>query len=363
MKARSNDQERIMQQAKQALNGIGIENGASKALITDNLNAGLFNIRKASRCISDAHARDVPNKLFDSFWFENEVCILFADTGAGKSILAVQIADSITKGRSIDHEFDFEGTPQPVLYFDFELTDMQFSLRYSDDEYTYQFDDNFLRAEIDPDCDLPDGIGFESYVVYSIEQIVKRKEAKVLIIDNLTYLGTDNEKSKNALSLMKDLKKIKNKYDLSLLILAHTPKRDFTKTISRNDVEGSKALINFCDSAFAIGESYRHKKLRYFKQIKARNCPIEYDEEHIPVFEIEKDKGFLKFCFLKYDQERDQLKLRTEEDKEIERDLIWELRGKGMSIREIARETGIPKSTVSRWLNENDVRTESLQNP
>ena len=66
------------------------------------------------------------------------------------------------------------------------------------------------------------------------------------------------------------LKKIKNKYGLSLLILAHTPKRDATKGITKNDLSGSKMLMNFCDSAFAIGESFQKNGLRYLKQIKVQ---------------------------------------------------------------------------------------------
>lgn len=56
---------------------------------------------------------------------------------------------------------------------------------------------------------------------------------------------------------MKQLKTLKNKYDLSLLILAHTPKRDLSKQLTRNDLQGSKMLINFCDSCFAIAKVLR----------------------------------------------------------------------------------------------------------
>ena len=39
----------------------------------------------------------------------------------------------------------------------------------------------------------------------SIESIVIETGAKILIIDNLTYLNTENEKARNALPLMKHL--------------------------------------------------------------------------------------------------------------------------------------------------------------
>lgn len=50
-------------------------------------------------------------------------------------------------------------------------------------------------------------------------------------------------------------------------------------------------LVNFCDSAFAIGESTKDKGTRYLKQIKARNTEIIYDSENVMVFEVTKDSN------------------------------------------------------------------------
>jgi hypothetical protein len=59
---------------------------------------------------------------------------------------------------------------------------------------------------------------------------------------------------------------LKNKHNLSILILAHTPKRNFTNPLSNNDLQGSKMLANFIDSSIAIGKSYLNEDLRYIKQ-------------------------------------------------------------------------------------------------
>src|ERR1035437_2282196 len=91
---------------------------------------GLFTVKTASRWIEQAKTRPVPQMLFDVLWFEGELCILFADTNLGKSILAVQIGNSISRGQQI-HGFKLETPKQPILYFDFELSDKQFENRYS----------------------------------------------------------------------------------------------------------------------------------------------------------------------------------------------------------------------------------------
>src|SRR4051794_1863916 len=253
--------------------------------------------------------------LFGEFWYEGEVCILFADTNLGKFILAVQIGNSISKGEQI-RGFPLETSKQPVLYFDFELTDKQFENRYSVSfEQHYQFNSNLIRVEINPDAVIPENQTYEDYLNSSLERSIIETGAEVLIIDNLTYLKNETEKAKDALPLMKHLKALKNKYGLSILALAHTPKRDLSKPITRNDLQGSKMLINFCDSSFSIGESSNDKNTRYLKQIKARNTEIIYDTENVCICHIEKPYNFLQFEFLDFGTEREHLKQISESEK------------------------------------------------
>ncbi|MEJ7847557.1 MAG: AAA family ATPase [Pyrinomonadaceae bacterium] len=239
----------------------------------------LFKIQTATRWLADSSQRPAPKMLFGEFWFEGEICILFADTNVGKSILAVQITDSIACGRQIDG-IPTEAEGQKAIYFDFELSDKQFEGRYSEKaaganyySNAYEFNSNFYRGEIDPDADIDHGFeSFEEYLNHSLKHAIETSGSKILIIDNLTYLKNETERAKDALPLMKYLKSLKSKYGLSILALAHTPKRDLSKPITRNDLQGSKMLINFCDSSFAIGESAKDKGLRYLKQIKVRNA-------------------------------------------------------------------------------------------
>ncbi|MBT3748037.1 MAG: AAA family ATPase, partial [Bacteroidetes bacterium] len=83
--------EEITAEAEQLLSNIA-EAGESK---------GLFTVKTADRWIEQAKTRPIPKMLFGEFWFEGELCILFADSNVGKSILAVQIGDSISKGMHI----------------------------------------------------------------------------------------------------------------------------------------------------------------------------------------------------------------------------------------------------------------------
>lgn len=278
-------------------------------------NKGLFKVMTATKWLNQAKTRPIPKMLFGEFWFEGELCILFADTNLGKSILAVQIGNSISKGEGIP-SFRLQTLKQPILYFDFELSDKQFENRYSQDFGNhYTFDDNFIRVEINPDASIPDEKSFEDYLNYSLEKSIIETSAKVLIIDNLTYLKNETEKAKDALPLMKHLKALKNKYGLSILALAHTPKRDLSKPITKNDLQGSKMLMNFCDSSISIGESTLDKNLRYLKQMKERYTEKIYDAENVCVCQIKKDINFLKFEFVNYGTEKEHLRQISESEK------------------------------------------------
>ena len=286
--------------------------------------ADLLEVKTANKWIEQASRRPIPRMLFSEFWFEQELCILFADTNVGKTILAVQIADSISRGQSIPG-FKLETKAQKVIYCDFELNDKQFQSRYSRNyEYPYQFSDNFLRVEINPDADFPEDASFEFALSNAIEKVITDNGAKIVIIDNITYLRHENERAKDALPLMKHLKRLKSKYNLSLLVLAHTPKRDLTKPLTRNDLQGSKVLMNFCDSSFAIGESSSDSSFRYIKMIKVRSTEHIYDSYNIMVCQITKPDNFLHFNFLHLDSEYKHLKMVTERDREI---LEEEVRG------------------------------------
>ena len=286
--------------------------------------ADLLEVKTANKWIEQASRHPIPRMLFSEFWFEQELCILFADTNVGKTILAVQIADSISRGKSIPG-FKLETKAQKVIYCDFELNDKQFQSRYSRNyEDPYLFSDNYLRVEINPDADFPEDASFEFALSNAIERVITDTGAKIVIIDNITYLRHENERAKDALPLMKHLKRLKSKYNLSLLVLAHTPKRDLTKPLTRNDLQGSKVLMNFCDSSFAIGESSSDSSFRYIKMIKVRSTEHIYDSYNIMVCQITKPDNFLHFNFLHLDSEYKHLKMVTERDREI---LEEEVRG------------------------------------
>ena len=297
---------------------------------------GIFTVKTANRTIREAALRPNPDALWLTLWYEGEVCCLFSDSNLGKSIYAVQIATSIAK-------------KQKVLYFDFELSDKQFQLRYSDEANNLnQFPDNLYRVEINRDS--LDAVNFEEAVIGNIEQTAIKLGAKVLIIDNLTYLCVASEKGDAAGTLMLRLMALKRKYGLSMLILAHTPKRCLSNPITQNDLAGSKKLYNFFDSVFAIGKSAKNSSVRYIKQLKVRYGNYTYDADNVIVCVIEKVGTFLQFVDIGYAVEKEHLKEPSEKDSTQEKETIKRMVAEVKTYRVIASELGVTLGKVQRAL-------------
>ncbi len=295
---------------------------------------GMLSIKTANQAIREAKQRPDPIPLWLTLWYEGEACCLFADSNLGKSIYAVQIATEIARSKI-------------VLYFDFELSDKQFQLRYTNENgELYEFPDSLYRIDIN--SENMDVGNFEDVIIDNIEAAVINTNAKVLIIDNLTYLCTATEKGDAAGSLMLRLIALKRKYELSILVIAHTPKRQLSNPITQNDLAGSKKLFNFFDSVFAIGKSAKDSNLRYIKQIKVRYGNYTNDSDNVIVCTIEKVGSFLQFVEIGFGDEREHLKEPSESDRGEEIKNIQLLVGKGKSYSAVANELDISKSKVQR---------------
>jgi RecA-family ATPase len=309
-----------------------------------------FTIRTGNDWLAQQAQQPKAQMLFGEFWYQNEICILFADTNVGKSVLAVQIGNSLSRLDPIA-PFGLEADACAVLYVDFELSAQQFEARYTHRGQQFMFAQQFYRAEISPDFNAPNNTEKPGLLVEkALEYGIKKTEASVLIIDNLTSLRTGTEKAGEALPLMKHLKALKSKYNLSILVLAHTPKRNPALPLGRNDLQGSKMLINFCDSAFAIGESATRPGTRFLKQIKQRYGTETYGTNHVALMQLIKDDSFLQYRFLHFDREANHLRRRSQQEREQLALRINQLHQQGHSQRQISRQTGASLTRVNSMI-------------
>lgn len=312
--------------------------------------------KTASEWLEQALTMDVPRQLFGEFWIEGELCVLFASTNVGKSIFSVQMADAISRGIS-SNPFFVQGGARKVLYFDYELSVRQFAKRYSEQENgryvnPFKFHPNFIRFEKQKAAP-PEGMPMADFYIESIEAKVKEHSANVVIIDNITWINSRLEKAADAGPFMQRLNDLKRENDLSILLIAHTPKRGVLQPITLNDLAGSAMLMNFMDSAFAIGWSTRHPKFRYVKQIKVRDGEHLYNDQNVIVCTLDKVGNWLGYTFEDFDSEKPHIKLRNDgDDNVLKNKIIEEWETNQTTYREIAKKLGTSKTKVSRVIKE-----------
>ena len=256
--------------------------------------AGILSMKPANDWIEDAASRPDPRFFYHGLIAEGENTVIFASTNVGKSILAVMIGEDIA-------------WVEKVVYIDLELSDKQFQLRYFDRTTgeMHKFPSNFIRAEVD--LDLVTGTDLEQAIIDSIEEAAKQG-IKFFIIDNLTFLCHDNEKSAIASEFMIKLRQLKFAYGLTTIVIAHTPKRRGYEPITINDLAGSARLGDFFDAGLALARSARDNNLRYLKQVKVRSCEYKLDSDNVVVYDLVKVDGFLRFEVQGYAREDEHLK-------------------------------------------------------
>jgi predicted HTH transcriptional regulator len=151
---------------------------------------------------------------------------------------------------------------------------------------------------------------------------------------------------------MDKLRSLKKRHNISMLVIAHTPKRDLSRPLTKNDMAGSMHLMNFCDSAFCIGESVKESNVRYLKQIKTRNAEFRYDSDNVAIFRIVKNGSYLCFEHIGFDSEKESLRDRTEAElSELEKNIIALHQSEpNLSYAEIAKRLNTNKTKVCRVL-------------
>lgn len=297
----------------------------------------MYRCMPAARWVCEAASRPNPVKLWHSLWFDGEISCLFADTNMGKSILAVQIAVDIAR----------KYPKRNICYFDYEMSDKQFQMRYTSPETGEQFSFpmNLYRVQLKRNASNPDDI---TEIATAIRQVLTNTHCSIAIIDNLSWLANGSESGDVAGELMQQLMEMKRSMNLSMLVLAHTPKRNITAALTQNSLAGSKKLANFMDSMFAVGRNLRDKPAgRYIKQIKVRSCEEEYGADHVMVMSLAKEGCFLHMKHVGYATEVEMLTPQDSDEGEI-RQKILDMSAEGQSLRQIASELSVSFSKVQR---------------
>ncbi|MCD8291840.1 MAG: AAA family ATPase, partial [Prevotella sp.] len=204
----------------------------------------------------------------------NDFAILFGPTCCGKSLLAVMIAEEAYKVFIEMGLRDFS-----ILYFDMEMREYQYQMRYEDPKTEKSHD--FPKALIRVECCYSDIYTLtEDNMLEHFEDAIRENNARLLIIDDFTCLCKGKKASTAAVFLQK-LRLLRNRRGLSILLVAHSQKRNDFKPITIADLNGSGYMSAAVDSIFAMNFSRKGNDIRYVKQLKSRDSHIEYGADNV----------------------------------------------------------------------------------
>jgi KaiC/GvpD/RAD55 family RecA-like ATPase len=246
------------------------------------------------RSFNEVQQLDLPpiKELIGNLIYPKEQTIIFGTTNVGKSIFAMQLAMVISKGEDLNLGngvvLKNECDAMNVVYYDFELSDSQLQLRYQHSEsYPNLFYAKISRGEILDTKPLE--------VFASIKRSAFEKEARCIVIDNITAISGDLEKTENAKQFMQQMWSLARFEDFTIIILTHTPKTENYKSIELNDLKGSSVLSQLADNIIGISKvNCSEENEFYIKQIKVRNSSKTYNSSNVIHTKID-DVGNLKY--------------------------------------------------------------------
>ena len=300
-----------------------------------------------------------PRKLFGQLWWEKELVICFASTNVGKTLLAMQIAESLATGTQVfkddDNPCKNETEAMKVLYVDAELTYKQIENRYKNyvTKENYELSSNIIRAEINRDFLWQKGDNMEELIKEDIKNLIEEHKPEALIVDNLKMLRKGTEKSHEALPMMFELNNLKGKYNISILVLGHTPKIDVLSPILINHLSGSSDIANASDGIFAIAKTKEDNATRYIKELKQRNVQFKFGSGNVLLCTIDQPESFTGFFWNSLCKESQLLSEWTEEAKKQLKKEIIQYSELGLSSRDIEKKIPWGKSKIIEVIQEN----------
>lgn len=298
---------------------------------------GVFAVRRLNDWMDEAEVLPDVTFLYHRMLCKGEVTAIFAPTNAGKTIFTYQVADAIAHAG------------YRTLYIDCEMTLQSLRTRYFDTDGTsrHVFSYNLDRAEL---CAELLGADNPQDLIYKSMEDAATSGFQVIVVDNISFLCADMEKSQAAGAIMARICALRKKYDLTIIIVAHTPKRKGDEPLSSYSMFGSSMLAAFFDAIIGIGISVSDPTIRYVKTCKFRSGDYPYPADKVALYRIKQTDGFTHFDYVGVGVEADHLKPQyiPDDDNLEEIGQVLLLREQNKSLRAIAEELGITLSKVQR---------------
>ena len=215
--------------------------------------------------------KELPIPIVDSLLYEKDILGIAGSTNVGQSVFSLQLSTCIAMGVP----FMTFNIPKPkrVMHVQFELKDEGFARLIKVTSQTlleqcpveaHRFEENcvFLSSgQRDLFTDKYD----------AIEANLRHTAVDVLVIDNLnTSVGVDVSKNEMAMEVLRKLINLKQKYNLSIIMVSHHKKIDVPAPIDISQMLGGSAYTNSLDFICQLANTKRAEGIKVMKITKVR---------------------------------------------------------------------------------------------
>lgn len=330
----------------------------------------LLRVQTMNAALTEGKSQPVRKQLVGTLLRENDMCVLFGDAGTGKSLLAIQIAEAIAKGKCLfgdEKNFKNECEPKKTLFFDFELETAELFDRYSESGLAYDFGENFQRVDMNPDnFDFSEG---DDKLIRTVQQIIEKNQPEFIVIDNITWLTSEAQDTAIAGNFMKLFLRLQKRLGFTMIVIAHTPKRNTSEQIESKHLAGSRQIVNYAKNVIAVSPSKLGAGIVYLKHLKMRNGEMIFNADNVLQCCIEKPQGSAFLQWRVMAQTSEELHLATTliemTDDEIATHAIDLRKNRNMTWDEILTELSLPftRFTLKRKVEKYEERNaERLKN-
>lgn len=186
------------------------------------------------------------------------VSVIFSEPGVGKTVLAMDIAEKLTKGEAIFNQYKVD-RPMKVLYFQGDFPNpimrhrLQQTLHKPDNNY-FKFVNRYDAEEQGYSIDLTNEKGQEN-----LKMLLEEYRPDFVIFDTfISFFDGDENKQKEVKEPIDFLRKLTSNYDCSILLCHHSRKRSSNekrKGLDQSDLIGSFVTARLCSLMLAIAHN------------------------------------------------------------------------------------------------------------
>lgn len=230
---------------------------------------------------------DDPELLFGPFVLAGMLTIFFGHAKVGKSIVMLQIAMGIARGKGFGMKCEHE--PSRVLYIDLENKDTTQWKRTKGYAWPNR---NLIRCQIDSNYEGD----MRKHLPGELLRLMTKHQTTICLLDNLSYFDSEIRKDihTETQELLKRLDVICQSRNATIILGAHRPKGN-KGPMDLESLAGSSELSRRCDCVVGMGKPDDDADARYLVQVATRDDREEYNNDNVAYGELREIEGLLQW--------------------------------------------------------------------